>query len=191
MAIQITIRDVPEKVRDELASRAAHAGEVHAGVSASRIETFGRSAVGGCLAGASAQAKAGIADPCLFQADTECARRRPAVSAVVDASVLVAALVDSGPRGDWAERILAAGSLHAPEPAVAPHRDELRRMVRRSSRGARFAAGHAGSTVVQSQRADLQLPDSLSFESRQLMRKGRWYLPRKFPGRMHGTITET
>jgi len=34
---------------------------------------------------------------------------------VVDASVLVAALIDSGPHGAWAEAILAAGALHSPE----------------------------------------------------------------------------
>jgi len=37
------------------------------------------------------------------------------VSVVVDSSVLVAALVDSGPQGSWAEDIVANGSLHAPE----------------------------------------------------------------------------
>jgi predicted nucleic acid-binding protein len=33
---------------------------------------------------------------------------------VVDASVVVAGLVDSGPDGRWAERVLAAGHLAAP-----------------------------------------------------------------------------
>jgi predicted nucleic acid-binding protein len=37
------------------------------------------------------------------------------LSVVVDSSVLVAALVDTGPNGTWAEEILASGSLHAPE----------------------------------------------------------------------------
>jgi predicted nucleic acid-binding protein len=37
------------------------------------------------------------------------------LSTVVDASVLVQALVDSGPAGEWAEQVISAGSLHAPE----------------------------------------------------------------------------
>jgi predicted nucleic acid-binding protein len=37
------------------------------------------------------------------------------VSVVVDSSVLVAALVDSGPNGIWAEEVLSRGSLLAPE----------------------------------------------------------------------------
>lgn len=52
------------------------------------------------------------------------------MSAVVDASVLVAALVDSGPHGEWAEGILAAGSLHAPELARVEATNILRRLER-------------------------------------------------------------
>jgi predicted nucleic acid-binding protein len=37
------------------------------------------------------------------------------LSVVIDSSVVIAALVDSGPHGDWAEEVLASGSLHAPE----------------------------------------------------------------------------
>ncbi len=37
------------------------------------------------------------------------------MSVVVDSSVLVAALVDSGPNGIWAEEVLSRGSLLAPE----------------------------------------------------------------------------
>jgi predicted nucleic acid-binding protein len=52
------------------------------------------------------------------------------VSAVVDASVLVAALVDSGPHGEWAERILGAGALHAPELVRVETANLLRRLER-------------------------------------------------------------
>jgi predicted nucleic acid-binding protein len=52
------------------------------------------------------------------------------VSTVVDASVLVAALVDSGPDGEWAEEILAGGSLHAPELALVEATNILRRLER-------------------------------------------------------------
>ena len=37
------------------------------------------------------------------------------MSVVVDSSVVIAALVDSGPDGEWAEEVLASGLLQAPE----------------------------------------------------------------------------
>jgi predicted nucleic acid-binding protein len=52
------------------------------------------------------------------------------LSTVVDSSVLVAALVDSGPHGVWAEDVLARGSLHAPELARAEATNILRRLER-------------------------------------------------------------
>jgi predicted nucleic acid-binding protein len=52
------------------------------------------------------------------------------LSAVVDASVLVAALVDSGTHGAWAESVLAAGASHAPELARVEAANVLRRLER-------------------------------------------------------------
>ena len=52
------------------------------------------------------------------------------MSIVVDSSVLVAALVDVGPHGIWAENVLAAGSLNAPELARAEATNILRRLER-------------------------------------------------------------
>jgi len=52
------------------------------------------------------------------------------LSTVVDSSVLVAALLDAGPHGAWAEKVLAAGSLHAPELARAEAMDIFRRLER-------------------------------------------------------------
>jgi predicted nucleic acid-binding protein len=52
------------------------------------------------------------------------------LSVVVDSSVLVAALVDTGSPGTWAEEILASGSLHAPELARAEATNILRRLER-------------------------------------------------------------
>jgi predicted nucleic acid-binding protein len=52
------------------------------------------------------------------------------VSTVVDSSVLVAALIDTGPHGVWAEDVLARGSLHAPELARAEATNILRRLER-------------------------------------------------------------
>lgn len=50
------------------------------------------------------------------------------MSVVVDAAVLVAALVDSGPHGAWAEEILAGGSLCAPHLALVEAAHILRRL---------------------------------------------------------------
>lgn len=52
------------------------------------------------------------------------------MSAVVDASVLIAALVDAGPHGAWAEAVLAGGGLHAPELARVEATNILRRLER-------------------------------------------------------------
>ena len=52
------------------------------------------------------------------------------MSIAVDSSVLVAALVDSGPHGAWAETILAGGSLYAPELARAEATNIFRRLER-------------------------------------------------------------
>lgn len=52
------------------------------------------------------------------------------MSIVIDASVLVAALVDSGERGAWAEDVLISGSLHAPELARVEATNVLRRLER-------------------------------------------------------------
>ena len=52
------------------------------------------------------------------------------MSVVIDASVLVAALVDSGPHGEWAEEILLGGALHAPESARVEATNVLRRLER-------------------------------------------------------------
>lgn len=52
------------------------------------------------------------------------------MSTVVDASVLVTALVDSGPNGEWAEAVIEGGSLHAPELARVEAANVLRRLER-------------------------------------------------------------
>jgi predicted nucleic acid-binding protein len=50
------------------------------------------------------------------------------LSIVVDSSVLVAALVDTGPNGVWAEEVLSRGSLHAPELSRVEATNVLRRL---------------------------------------------------------------
>jgi len=50
------------------------------------------------------------------------------VSVVVDSSVIVAALVDAGPDGIWAENIVEGGALYAPELAPVEATNILRRL---------------------------------------------------------------
>ena len=52
------------------------------------------------------------------------------MSVVIDSSVVVAALVDSGPHGDWAEEVLAGGLLQAPELVLAEATNIFRRLER-------------------------------------------------------------
>ena len=52
------------------------------------------------------------------------------MTAVADASVLVAALVDAGRAGKWAESVVAAGHLAGPELALAEATNVLRRLER-------------------------------------------------------------
>ena len=52
------------------------------------------------------------------------------MSTVIDSSVVVAALVDSGPHGDWAEEILASDLLQAPELVRAEATNIFRRLER-------------------------------------------------------------
>ena len=52
------------------------------------------------------------------------------MNTAVDSSVLVRALVDSGPDSPWAEAIIEGGGLHAPELVLAETTNILRRLER-------------------------------------------------------------
>jgi predicted nucleic acid-binding protein len=52
------------------------------------------------------------------------------VSIVVDSSLVVAALIDSGRNGDWAEEVLASGLLLAPELVRVEATNIFRRLER-------------------------------------------------------------
>jgi predicted nucleic acid-binding protein len=52
------------------------------------------------------------------------------LSIIIDSSVVVAALVDSGPHGAWAEDIIASGSLQAPELMYVEATNIFRRLER-------------------------------------------------------------
>ncbi|MCY4368787.1 MAG: type II toxin-antitoxin system VapC family toxin [bacterium] len=61
------------------------------------------------------------------------------MKAVIDASVLVAALVDSGNTGSWAEEVISDGPLAVPELALVEATNILRR-IEQSSRISRLEA---------------------------------------------------
>ena len=61
------------------------------------------------------------------------------MTVVVDASVVVAALLDTGPVGTWAERVLSAGPLAAPHLMPA----EVANVLRRSAQSGDITADTA------------------------------------------------
>ena len=75
------------------------------------------------------------------------------MSAVVDASVIVAALVDVGPRGEWAEQVLAAGASHAPELL----RVEAANILRRLERAKRITSAEANGAYDDLMQLGLEL----------------------------------
>jgi predicted nucleic acid-binding protein len=79
------------------------------------------------------------------------------LSIVVDSSVLVAALIDSGPRGVWAERVLARGSLYAPQLA----RVEATNIFRRLERAKLITTPEANAAQEDLMQLDMEL---FSFE---------------------------
>jgi len=52
------------------------------------------------------------------------------LSIVIDSSVVVAALADSGPQGEWAEEVLSSGILQGPELLRAEATNIFRRLER-------------------------------------------------------------
>ena len=75
------------------------------------------------------------------------------MTTVVDASALVAALVDSGHEGKWAESTLAEGSLTGPELVLAEASNILRRLER-SDQISRIEAASAHGDLL---RLDMEL----------------------------------
>ena len=75
------------------------------------------------------------------------------MTTVVDASVVVAALVDSGPEGTWAESMMAEGSLIGPELVLAEASNVLRRLELSGQLSTPEAAVAHGSLI----RLDIEL----------------------------------
>jgi predicted nucleic acid-binding protein len=70
------------------------------------------------------------------------------VSAVVDASLLVAATSDTGPEGVWAEDVVRSGDLIAPHLALVEATNILRRLELAGKLG-RVEAGAAARDLLQ------------------------------------------
>jgi predicted nucleic acid-binding protein len=79
------------------------------------------------------------------------------LSAVTDSSVLVAALIDTGRDGVWAERVVASGDLHAPELVHV----EATNILRRLERAKRISTAEANAAQVDLMHLHLEL---LSFD---------------------------
>lgn len=75
------------------------------------------------------------------------------MSAVIDASVLVAALIDTGRDGAWAESIVAAGGLNAPELLYV----ETANVIRRLESAARISASEANAAFDDLMQLDVRL----------------------------------
>jgi predicted nucleic acid-binding protein len=75
------------------------------------------------------------------------------LSAVVDACVLVRALVDSGPQGEWAEAVIEGGYLHAPELA----RVEATNILRRLELAKSISAAEANAAFEDLQQLNIEL----------------------------------
>lgn len=75
------------------------------------------------------------------------------MTVVIDASVLVAAAVDSGPSGAWAEQVLAGGGLHAPELVLV----ETTNILRRLERAKRLSTLEASSAYIDCMRLDIEV----------------------------------
>jgi predicted nucleic acid-binding protein len=84
------------------------------------------------------------------------------VSAVVDASFLVAALSDAGAEGRWAEDVVRAGNLIAPHLALAEATNILRRLELEGRLG-RMEAGAAARDLLL---LDLELVPFTPFAER-------------------------
>ncbi len=84
------------------------------------------------------------------------------MTVVIDASALVAALVDSGNEGEWAEEIAASGPLLAPELILVETANTLRRL---ESSGA-ISRLEANSAFRDLMRLDLDLLPFAPFAER-------------------------
>ncbi|MGH8593680.1 MAG: type II toxin-antitoxin system VapC family toxin [Gammaproteobacteria bacterium] len=81
---------------------------------------------------------------------------------VVDASVLVAATVDAGPGGVWAEQVLARGPIYGPELVLV----EAANILRRLERAKRLTTLEASCAHHDHMRLDVELYPFAPFADR-------------------------
>lgn len=143
--VAITIRDIPDEVRDELAGRAARAGQsLQEYLRGLLVATAAKPTVHDVIARARTReyhrCPSGRGD------DPRCQRRRPPVTdrIVCDASAVVAALLDSGSNGQWAASQMADVDLYAPTPL--PY--ECANIIRRQELGRTISADQAAQAHV-------------------------------------------
>jgi predicted nucleic acid-binding protein len=84
------------------------------------------------------------------------------LSVVIDASVLVAALVDGARAGQWAEDVIVDGDLHAPELL----RVETANVLRRLERGRQITTAEANAAFEGLVQLDVELFGFDSFAER-------------------------
>ncbi len=84
------------------------------------------------------------------------------MSVVIDSSVVIAALVDSGPLGRWAEEVLASDFLQAPELVCA----EATNIFRRLESAKLIATPEANAAQEQLMQLDIELFPFEPFASR-------------------------
>jgi predicted nucleic acid-binding protein len=84
------------------------------------------------------------------------------VTAVIDASVVVAALLDRGPAGSWALRIIADGGLHAPSLVLV----EATNVIRRAERARQVPEQEAQAAFADLLQLDIQTYPFEPFASR-------------------------
>ncbi len=84
------------------------------------------------------------------------------MSAVVDSSTIVAALVDTGPHGTWAEQVIESGALHAPELL----RVEVTNVLRRLERAQEITTPEANAAYEDFMQLDVELFSFQDFSDR-------------------------
>ena len=84
------------------------------------------------------------------------------MTTVVDASVVVAALADSGPEGSWAESMIAEGSLIGPELVLV----EACNVLRRLELSGQLSIPEASAAHVSLIRLDIELFPFAPFSDR-------------------------
>ena len=138
----ITIRNVPDQARDELAARAASSGRSLQEYLRGELIELARRPDAATLMARVPRTKGGDRKSPLRRPDSSSPGCRSAVTTVMDASTVVAALVDGGPDGTWAESIVGHGDLAAPH--LLPV--EVANVLRRAEISGRISADVASLT---------------------------------------------